>query len=187
MPASFQLEAEAQSRDYEDWKAHPVTKTDAGRQTCCDDEEGAHVPWQKQKDEKAAKGANQRVMSGWNSALVRLAFLAVALFALAGCTTITVADREGAAKVTTHFGVVNVDVCPGNDAVLAEVSSLGYQSGPMGFTVGLGKSSYAALGKACRLVVWIKNPAQARQVASLLKDQEGLCFANVYEERQEGP
>lgn len=105
-----------------------------------------------------------------------LAALAAAL--CTACTTVRITEGSGAVRVERHFGLVHIELAPSGEALLAEVSSLGYQAGPMGTSMGFAHTSLAALPKACRLVVWLEHPAQIDALRKQLADSDGLCIAN---------
>lgn len=104
------------------------------------------------------------------------ALLAVALGA---CTSVTVVDRDGATKISRHFGFVAIELSPQTDAVVAEVTSLGYHGGPMGVTVGLNHTAIAATARDCRLIVWLRN-----RLDKLLGDTPGLCAVDATQEEK---
>lgn len=101
-----------------------------------------------------------------------------ALFLLPGCTTVHITGPDGELRVERHFGLVSIELAPDTHAVVAEVDSLGYQSGPLGVSLGWGRGTYAALPADCTLVVWLERPEQAENLRQLLGDPKGLCVIN---------
>jgi len=103
--------------------------------------------------------------------------LAAALLAatLAACTTVTIVDRDGATKVAQHFGFVAIELSPQTDAVVAELTSLGYHQSPLGITVGFNHSTVAAGARDCRLIVWLRHREDAAHLDQLLGKTPGLC------------
>ncbi|MCX7176350.1 MAG: hypothetical protein NT159_20990 [Proteobacteria bacterium] len=103
---------------------------------------------------------------------------------VAACTTVTIVDREGTTKVSRHFGFVGIELSPQTDAVVAEVTSLGYHGGPLGLSLGVNHTAIAATARNCRLIVWLRSGKDAAQLDQLLGKTPGLCIVNpILEEK----
>jgi len=100
---------------------------------------------------------------------------------LAGCATVSITDHSGNTRVESHFGVVSIELGPTTSAVVAETSSFGYLSGPMGISLGIGHSRIAALPQDCRLVLWLEQPGQVEELRHLLGERSELCVINPLE------
>ncbi len=104
--------------------------------------------------------------------------------ACAGCTSITIAERDGTVRTCNAFGFPNIELSPGKEAMVAEITSLGYHSGPLGISVGFNHSQFALLGEDCRIVVWMRSPEDAKQLNQLLGERPGICAASINPEEK---
>lgn len=107
--------------------------------------------------------------------------LAAAL--LAACTTVSITGN-GETRIERQFGVVNLTLSPTTQAMVAEITSLGVQTGPMGVTAGFGRLRLAALPQDCRLMVWIETAAEIAEVRRMLGDSKDVCFVNSTREEK---
>lgn len=107
---------------------------------------------------------------------------ALLLAALGGtaCTSITIVDREGSTRIERSFGFASVELHPGSEAVLAEITALGYHGGPLGVSLGFHHADIAALpnAAACRLIVWPRDSDDIARLQQLLGDTAGICVVN---------
>ncbi|MBI2305844.1 MAG: hypothetical protein HYU78_00945 [Rhodocyclales bacterium] len=100
--------------------------------------------------------------------------------ACVSCTSITIVDREGKVSVERFFGVANVTLHPGSEAVMAEIMALGYHGGPLGISLGFHQSAIAAASADCRLLVWPRNRDDATRLEQLLGAQRsGVCVVQL--------
>ena len=104
-----------------------------------------------------------------------LFFLIVALFTLHGCTNITIQEKDGSVTIQREFGFLILNANPDTDAIVAEITALGYMSSPMGVSVGYGKHSVALLPDSCRIVIWIEGENDLLKVKSIMGDNESIC------------
>lgn len=109
-------------------------------------------------------------------------FAALPAVLLAGCTTVAITDLDGSTRVSSHFGFVSIELGPQTQAVQAESSSIGYQQGPLGFSLGINHSSIAASSPGCRLIVWVKDAEQAYKLKETLGDPAELCIIKANKE-----
>lgn len=112
----------------------------------------------------------------------RLAWLGVML---SGCATVSITDQSGNTRVERHFGLVSIELGPGTSAVVAEASSFGYLSGPLGISLGIGRNRVAALPQDCRLVLWLDRPMQVEALRRQLGERNALCVINPFEKEQD--
>jgi len=91
---------------------------------------------------------------------------------------VAITDREGVVSVQQGFGFVTIEANPSSDAVVAEITALGYTSTPMGRSLGYSKQSVALLPNACKLVLWVDDPSDITELQSLLGDNESVCPVN---------
>jgi hypothetical protein len=98
---------------------------------------------------------------------------------LIGCTTISIVDQGGKVSVSRNWGTIKVELNPGTQTALAEITGLGYLSGPLGTTLGFSKSSFVALGENCQLILWIKDAEQVQQLKNTLANPENLCIIST--------
>jgi hypothetical protein len=103
---------------------------------------------------------------------------------LAACTSVTIVDRDGATKVSQHFGFVGIEFSPQTDAVVAEVTSLGYHGGPLGVSLGFNHTVIAATARDCRLIVWLRNREDVAHLDLLLGKTPGLCIVDITSEEK---
>lgn len=94
---------------------------------------------------------------------------------LAGCTTVSISDKDGSTRIERHFGVVSIELAPRTSAVEVEVSSVGYLGGPMGITVGLTHSRITAMSRECRLIVWLAGEEPLAKLNKIFAGRRGLC------------
>lgn len=95
---------------------------------------------------------------------------------LIGCTTISVVDQGGKVSVSRSFGAVKIELDPGEKTTLAEITGIGYLSGPLGTTFGFSKSSFAAFGENCKLILWVNDTKQVQQLKNMLINPNNLCI-----------
>ena len=94
---------------------------------------------------------------------------------LGGCTVVEVTDPEGKVQVTRGVGVVNVMLPEPERNIVTKTMGLGLVSTALGFTIGYASEELALLGPECRLVVWIRNEAEAATLAGLLAGHRDVC------------
>lgn len=101
----------------------------------------------------------------------------LAALGMMACTSITIVDREGNTRIERSFGFASVELHPGSEAVLAEITALGYHGGPLGISLGFHHADIAALpdAAACRLIVWPRDSEDVARLKQLLGDTPGLC------------
>jgi len=89
-------------------------------------------------------------------------------------------------SVQQGFGFVTIEANPSSDAVVAEITSLGYTSTPMGRSLGYSKQSVALLPDACKLVLWVDDPSDITELQSLLGNNNSVCpvILNKRKERE---
>jgi len=103
---------------------------------------------------------------------------------LAACTTVTIVDREGTTKISRYFGFVGIELSPQTEAVVAEVTGLGYHGGPLGVSLGFNHTAIAATAGDCRLIVWLRNREDVAQLDQLLGKTPGLCIVDTTSEER---
>lgn len=110
-------------------------------------------------------------------ATAALPLAALAAFGMTACTSIAIVDREGNTRIERSFGFASVELHPGAEAVLAEITALGYHGGPLGVSLGFHRAEIAALPGAadCRLVVWPRDSEDVARLKQLLGDAPGIC------------
>jgi hypothetical protein len=73
--------------------------------------------------------------------------------ALAGCTTVTVQAGDGRVTVERSFGFVQLLPAPGRTPMVIRSTSLGWQAGPAGQTLGFASARVTLLPAGCHLVL----------------------------------
>jgi hypothetical protein len=101
--------------------------------------------------------------------------LAIAAVIDSGCSTITVVDRDGVAKIERRLGVTMIRADP-SGTVIAEGRSLGFISSPAGNTLGYSDVSIGAFDNECRLVFWVKDAAEYRKILAQAGKPESACI-----------
>lgn len=109
----------------------------------------------------------------------RSLFAAMFAASLAACTTVNIVDREGTTRISRDFGFVGIELSPQTEAVVADVTSLGYFGGPLGVSLGFNRTAIAAAPRDCRLIVWLRNRQDAAQLDQLLGKNPGLCIVHI--------
>jgi len=84
---------------------------------------------------------------------VRLAVALLGLTGLLGCTTVTVHAGDGTVTVDRSFGFLTLRPQPGQTPMVLRSTALGWQSGPMGHSVGYHRASLTLLPPGCHLVL----------------------------------
>lgn len=108
------------------------------------------------------------------------------LCAITACTSITVVERDGSTKVSRSFGFASVELNPGTEAMLAEITSLGYLGGPLGVSIGYNSTVIAATARDCRLIVWLRSHEDAAKLEQLLgAKRSGVCVIQVTTEEKQ--
>ncbi len=105
----------------------------------------------------------------------KLFVLLASLLLFGGCTNITILDENGTVSVHREFGFVTLNASPDTDAIVAEMTSLGYMASPIGVSVGYGSHSVALLPENCRVVLWVKNEQDLAEFKSLVDDIPSIC------------
>jgi len=91
---------------------------------------------------------------------------------------VAITDKEGIVSVQQGFGFVSIDANPSIDAVVAEITSLGYVSTPMGTSIGYSRHEIALLPESCKLILWVENKDNLTELRSLLGDNKSICPVN---------
>ena len=95
---------------------------------------------------------------------------------LAACTTVRIGASPDEVRVERHFGVLAVTIADSGRAHVGEVSGLGINSTPLGFSAGYSRHTWAELPPdECRVVIWITDSAQRAAVEALLAARPDLC------------
>ncbi|WP_089725461.1 hypothetical protein [Candidatus Thiosymbion oneisti] len=107
---------------------------------------------------------------------MKIPLIAVSLaLILGGCTTIKITDRGGVVTIAREFGFASVQLHPETDALVAEISSLGYLATPIGQSFGYTKQFAAFLPENCKVILWVEDPEQVSAIKTLLGDIESVC------------
>lgn len=98
-------------------------------------------------------------------------------FGVSACTSITIVDREDKTRIERSVGFATIELHPSTEAVIAEVTALGYHGGPMGASIGFQHSFITALPNAekCRLIVWLRDSTENALLTRHLGLQKDLC------------
>jgi len=94
------------------------------------------------------------------------------------CTTIEITDNTGAVKVEYGFGFSSIGIAPDAGVVTAKVTSLGYLSSPLGYSVGYSKQVVTSSDGACRIIIWLDDKADVEKLNKQLKSVDSVCIAN---------
>lgn len=98
------------------------------------------------------------------------------LVALAGCAEVSVHQADGTVTVERHFGVVAVQVEPGERSQLIETTGFGVIGSDRQVVLGYHAGQWAMLGSDdCRVVFWIEDEGQLREAQALLADRDDYC------------
>ncbi len=100
------------------------------------------------------------------------AFAVLAALALAGCVQVS---ASGTNDIEQGFGVVEINLAPGDAAQIVRLDGFGLVLAPGGFTLGWTRATYVTAPPACQLVVWIENSQQAQELLSLLGGRSDVC------------
>lgn len=75
------------------------------------------------------------------------------LLALPGCTTVTVHAGDGTVTVDRSFGFLTLRPLLGQTPMVLHSTALGWQSGPMGHSIGYAQARLTLLPPGCHLVL----------------------------------
>lgn len=120
----------------------------------------------------------------------RFAVVAVLIaVGLPGCVVVKVqTELKGEVEVTTHFGVVSMELKPAAGAILAEATGFGLIKGVEGFVLGYHSANVSAIaGDRCQLVLWIMSNEQLQELDMLLRDRKDLCVVWAESSKMEKP
>jgi hypothetical protein len=110
---------------------------------------------------------------------VRKLLAAGAALGAAGCTVVTIhaASRDDV-EVVSRFGVVSVRLEPRAGPVVVESTSFGASNSFDGFSLGYRSASLASWpGDGCRIVLWVRNIGDVKQLHALLGGSTDVCLA----------
>lgn len=102
-----------------------------------------------------------------------------AALAAAGCAVVTIhAASRSDVEVSTHFGIVSVQLKPAAGPVLVESTSFGASNDVDGFSVGYRSASLATWpAGGCRIVLWVRNRDDVKHLSALLGGSTDVCVA----------
>lgn len=121
------------------------------------------------EDRPPKKANNKAIKSCSRKKSHRLLYIRTTILTLcttSGCTSITIIDREGNTRIEHHFGFTKLELNPNKEAVVAEVSALGFYSGPTGTSLGFEHSTIASIPNTneCLLIVWPKEFSEIESI-----------------------
>lgn len=96
---------------------------------------------------------------------------------VAGCASVRIESASGQVRVERRWGVLGVVVDGPAASHVAEVTSLGVVSTPMGWNAGFTRQSWAVLGPECRLVIWVSDAEHLETARHLEASTTGVCVA----------
>lgn len=101
------------------------------------------------------------------------------------CTTIRIeAQSKDDVEISTRFGIVNLELKPGDQGVIVDSSSFGAINTFNGFAFGYHRALYAALRPHdCRVVLWIQTDEQLTELDKLLRNHAQICAVSSTEAR----
>ena len=97
-----------------------------------------------------------------------------------GCTTIKIIDRNNTTTIDRTFGFVAIHLDPSTDSVVSEVRCLGAIRTPSGYAFGYSSHAIAALSESCKIILWVQNDAQLRELQNLVGSLESVCVLNTH-------
>lgn len=98
---------------------------------------------------------------------------------VAGCASVRIESRSGEVLIEQRWGVLGLVLGGSATDYVAEVSGLGVASTPFGWSAGLMRQSWAALGPDCRIVIWADGPEHIATIRSLTDGKPGICIAPI--------
>ena len=104
-----------------------------------------------------------------------LSMLVVLLGHTAACTTVTIIEKSGHVKVERALGFVSIKLSPGAEALLSELSVLGFVATPLGISIGYAHERLAVLSDSCKIVIWLNNKEQLNNFHRLFSESDELC------------
>jgi hypothetical protein len=94
---------------------------------------------------------------------------------LGACTTISVTSSEGHTKIDRSFGFASVSVSPEATPVVIQITSIGFLSGPAGYTAGYSNQEITTFKDDCRVIFWVKDKNQAKAVLEVVNRSKDIC------------
>lgn len=107
--------------------------------------------------------------------LIRYSVLVLLTLALGACTTISVTSSEGHTKIERSFGFAAVSVAPEATPVIIQMTSIGFSSGPAGYSVGYSNQEITTFKDDCRVIFWVKDKSQVKAVLEVVNRSKGVC------------
>lgn len=105
--------------------------------------------------------------------------VAASTFLLSGCTILRIEAGPDGVLVEREFGALYVSVTDPGRAHAASLISLGIANTPMGFSFGYSRQNWVHMpDDACRLVLWVDDPALLAQVKQLTAEISQVCVVS---------
>jgi uncharacterized protein YceK len=120
----------------------------------------------------------QRREAGLPRQTITAGALVLVLLTAAGCTSITIHDATGETKVSSHFGIVQIEPAAEGQGQgrVVEIESIGIALAETDFVLGYHSASYAQLPTDdCRVVAWIENAEGLAALEKQAAAMPGLC------------
>jgi hypothetical protein len=100
----------------------------------------------------------------------------IGLLLLTACTTVHVHNTDGKVDVSSHFGIVYINVQPGEHVVIIDTRALGLSRAARTFNVGYLGEKIVLAEDDCRLILFEPKTEQVEKLVEMLKGQDSLCI-----------
>ena len=95
---------------------------------------------------------------------------------LAGCVTVHIESADAPVRVVRHVGLLQIELAAPEAAIAGSLSGVGLTATPMGWSAGYTRQRWAALGPACRAVVWLDRAPLDAPTRDALAAAAGVCL-----------
>lgn len=109
-------------------------------------------------------------------------WLILSSLGLQACTTLTVYSGDGSVDIQRIFGFINISPLPKGTPIIVRSNSLGLQSGPLGFMIGVSSTDVAFLPERCQFLLYFDAAVDLKEILSHLPAAKDICVVNFQTE-----